>query len=257
MAKAKKLHVGQDLEAFPGGTFNELVTRIPVIDQLAAAHHSAAAAAIEARSPFLVRVKWTGEATLPMGNVVTLGTFLLGTAKRFEGLQHNAAEPTAEDAQAVVAVTLGPIKADGIGYAHLAGAVFARVNVTDEAHEFVDVVAGTVFESAEAGRFPIIAKAPGTGEVDAVVLLGSAGGGSKLELAEVTTEINPATGWLAAQRGDGEAQFKDKVTGVNVGSPVAVKNPLFDVFPVRCACWFDTSVTPPLVVSVGCTLAPE
>jgi hypothetical protein len=254
MANAKKLHIGQELTEFPGGSINECIVRIPTIDQLAAAHHPAAAAAIEARSPFLVRVKWTGEATLPMGNVVTLGTFLLGTAKRFEGLQHNAAEPTADDAEAVVAVTLGPIKADGIGYAHLAGAVFARVNVTDEAHEFVNVVAGTVFESAASGRFPIIDKAPGTGEVDAVVLLGSAGG-SSLQWGEVTTEISAATSWLEADRGSGMLQFKLD-DGTDDGAPEEVENLYFDLFPVRAAVCCDRKFTPPRVVSVGCTLAP-
>lgn len=79
--------------------------------------------------------------------------------------------------------------------------------------------------------------------------------GTTLRHGVVTSTISAATGYGDGDRGTGSVQFKHRVTGANVGAPKTVTNPFFDAFPVGAVGQFDTTGGPPMVVSIGCTLA--
>lgn len=253
----KKVIVGQPIAQFPGRSFNALVDgewrdKKRLLGDRGDVQRGE-------RSSVLARLKWTGEDPLPPGSVVVLGAALLDPtddpSAPFEGLQFATSTPEAATPDAQVAITLAPIAAtDGVGYGHLAGAAWALVDVSDDAHEFAGLADGTTLASAASGRFPILWKQAGTGDKKwAVILLGSVGG-SRLQWGEVTTEISAATPWSAV--GSGAVQFKKNADPTtNDGSAVDVDNLLPVVYEVGWIVCCDRSFSPPRVVTGACVPA--
>jgi hypothetical protein len=181
MANPKKIQPGMRVKRFPAGTFNALVEG-ELRDRQANAQRPRENGGFS-KSSIVVRLWWQGEAPLPPGSVVKLGEVIKDKISTqpgipLEGLQFKCEEPTSDDSEEPCAITIEPIPANGLGYAHIPQATWALVTVTDDAHEFAKIVDGTELESNASTGFPIIWKEPGTGSGKwAVVSLSRPGGG--------------------------------------------------------------------------------
>lgn len=89
--------------------------------------------------------------------------------------------PTTDDV-GKFCILFEPLADQQVGRALVFGAALTQINITNESDGYADVVDGsTVLTSAATGAAKILWKAEDTGEgIDAVVLLGSGGGGGSV-----------------------------------------------------------------------------
>ncbi|MCC6492643.1 MAG: hypothetical protein IT424_06455 [Pirellulales bacterium] len=177
MSELKRFHTGERVTGWPDRTWNELVAG----EERDRASHAPGGRGPLARAPGPVhaRVRNDTGAALGKGRAVALGAVLVEPTEEdesavFLGLQFAGEEPTADSR--LLAIVLEPLAEDAIGAAVIPTAVWARVDVADEAHEFAAPQASTLLASAASGSIPILWKQSGTGEKWAVVSL--AGGGA-------------------------------------------------------------------------------
>lgn len=167
-------------------------------------------------------------------------------------------------------VTLGPIGTTAphnVGHLVISGLVWARVNVTDAAHQCVTIETDdyTYLKSAASGMAIWDRKLAGTGKQWALVLLGGGGGGGAMSVTfgVVTTEVGPATGTIdEITPGEGEVQlYATDGAGVRtpVGSPIAALN--YDpgeTYLVRTGVYLGSVAGGPAeVISAFCALFDE
>lgn len=166
-------------------------------------------------------------------------------------------KPVAGDLQQTIMIVSEPIRVDGVGWATIAGAAFAKVNITNAGHNFaMPNAAVEEFESDSAAGYPIVWKETATGaDKWAVVLLGGGSIGSPLRRFQATSTISAATGLTDADWGSGTIQVLAD-DGTSDGAPQPATNSYFDSFDNKSVGWCDISKSPPAIVSVGCTVGP-
>lgn len=194
------------------------------------------------------------DAAVPTGGVLKVtGVHVdpsLAFGAEYAGPMLTGDKPVVGDLSQTIVIASEPIRIDGVGWATIAGAAFAKVNITNAGHNFAKPKATVAeFDSDGGGVYPIIWKEATTG-VDkwAVVLL--TGAGSSLRWGEATSAISATTAW--GSFGSGNVQPKDPA-GSNDGAPIAVENRFWDSFDNKSIVCYDEKFDPPRIVSVGCT----
>lgn len=208
-------------------------------------------------SPARVLIKNDSGSDAPTGGVLKLTGVVHEPADEpgceYSGPIFTGDTPAANEQH--VAILSEPIADGFLGWGVIPNAAWAKVNVSDEDHEFAQPKASVaeLVSSASVG-FPIIWKELGTGaDKWAVISLVKPGVGSSLRWGQATSAISAATGWAAADRGSGTVQFYDD-DGDPDGDPVDVESMFWDSFDDDSVVCVDTSFDPARVVSVGCTV---
>lgn len=156
----------------------------------------------DGRRPEVIRIKnKTGYALEPaaclaLGTPATtpaLNDAVFRSTINFEG-------GTPASATDLFAITIDPIRVDGVGLALVCGAAFVSINVSDASHQFATPSPGyhTVMQSAQAGPARILWKESGTGICKAYVLLNGQGQSpGRYTWTETQTGTIAASWWQA------------------------------------------------------------
>jgi hypothetical protein len=255
--RLKTLPIGSKLPTFPGGTFNAAI--LEILREQGHARPGRAAHDFTERSCALVQLFWNGGGTLRDSSVVKLGAPLFDPGFRasapYEGLRFVAGPPDPlDEEEGHFAITLGPIEQASCGYGYIPGATWARVNISDESHNFATTLASdNTLASAYGGRFPMLWRPDADGEQFCIVAL-LAAGVSILQSFEATSGISAMSSW--GNYGTGTVQFKTDAGEDDGPGDVIVENRSFDIFENQTVGFADRSYDPPRLIVPFCTPAP-
>lgn len=259
MPGPRKINKGTRLSGIPADGWNGFVDTHRIVSQMRPPTNGAAQIAADDRA-IVVTLQNDSEGDVPRGGVLKLGAPIVEPSTRaavvLEGILFGGDTPEADNNEQQIGIALAPVADGEVGPFAVVGVVWAKLNITDEAHTFAKPKASTAeLESSASTGFPVIWKEAGTGSKWAVVSL-QGGSGSSLQLFRSTTTISAATGLLAANRGTGTVQPINNVTGADDGDPISISNPGFDAFAENSIGQMNKDTAPPLIVSVFCTEIP-
>lgn len=167
MGDLKKFQIGESVGEFPARTWNALV-RGEERDRARAAEFAARLDSIESWSSVRVLVRNDSGSLVPAGGVLKLSGVLVEPSDQpstvFDGPMFTGATPTAAAPDQHLAVMIEPTKDKYAGYGIVPGAVWAKVNVSNVAHQFAQPKAAVdELESSDSSGYPIIWKEGGAG----------------------------------------------------------------------------------------------
>lgn len=209
----KRFASGQRVKRFPGSLLNDMQDRIDRLERLLTGHDLRRPPTAD--RPWLpVFIKNNTGIDLIERSIVGVDVSALtppdivpaegsdpeentADAGVLKGIPVEVVKPNADTHKNKVVVTLGPIKQDACGWGVMIGLMWARVDVTDNAHKFAAIETDdTQYLKSAASGMPIVdRKLSGTGKQWAIVLLGGGGGrdgASGTFICHLDADINPA-----------------------------------------------------------------
>lgn len=166
MAGPKKINKGQRLGGIPADGWNAFVDTSHKVDQLRTQQQGQASS--DRGGPVYCFIRNDSGSDVPNGGVLALGAPVTVPATRaevvLEGLAFVGELPVADAPTQHVAISIEPIADGAFGYGIIPGAVWAKVNVSDDGHLFAQPKASVSELRSHASQgFPIIWKESGTG----------------------------------------------------------------------------------------------